>query len=336
MDRFDEVIGKYLVPMADFRGPVMDSTYFFRKDGSFVFAEGYCHPPGALWGMIIKYPHPEGHIDIFGRPHSWTHREIINGELVIVPSEQQVENQFKVAPELREVQGEKPPYARTFVKFPLSDFGGFFDGRRSMELLRGEYEWIDRAVRETCELLGVDPDGTGVTGSLAYGRAEDDIDIVFIDSPEQNARTAENIRQYVREHPESKVVELGKEWPLRFHFAGTLICPFFQYADPSRIPFREGTMEVLEEGVSLEAFVTDDLHNLYLPAIVGLSDVKRAGGRAEEDMELVIYNGAMRGELWRGDRLSFQADLVLLTTPEEGSRRAALVTELEAMIRKTA
>ncbi len=335
MDRFDEVIGKYLVPMADFKGPVIDSTYFFRKDGSFVFSEGYCHPPGALWGIIIKYPHQDGHIDIFGRPYSWTHREIIDGELVIVPSEQQVENQFKVDPELRDFQGEKPPYARNFVKFPLSDFKGYFDGRHSMELLRSEYGWIDRAVRETCELLEVDPDGTGVTGSLAYGRVEEDIDIVFIDGPEKNAQTAENIRRYVKEHPEAKVIELGKEWPLRFHFAGTLICPFFQYSDPSQIPFRQGSMEVLEEGVSLRAVVTDDLHNLYLPAIVGLSDVKRSDGGTEEDMELVVYNGAMRGELWRGDKLDFRADLVLLTTPDKSPRRAALVTELGAVIKET-
>lgn len=326
---FDAVMEKYLVPMSEYKGPVLDSTYFLRKDGSFVFAEGYCHPPDAFWGMIIKYPHPQGHIEIFGRPYSWTHREYVDGELRIVPFEQQLENQFKVAPELRDIQGEKPPYARGFVKFPLSDFLGYFNGRRSLKVLRQEHRWIDQAVKKTCELLEVDASTTGVTGSLAYGRVEDDIDILFIGSPQENARIAKKIRQYLSQHSQAKVFELGKEWPLRFYFADTLICPFFRYAALNQVPFLEGRMEVLEEGISFEATVSDDLHNLYLPAVLVITNIRRTDDQPEEDMELFIYHGAVRGELWRGDKLRFQADLVRVTTPQAGSRRAALVTKME-------
>jgi hypothetical protein len=318
---------KYLVPTSRIREPVMDSTYFFRKDGSFVFAEGYCHPPGAFWGMIIKFPHPKGHIDVFGRPYSWTHREYINGELAIIPYDRQVENAFVVAPELRAVQGVKPPYAKNFVKFPLADFPGYFDSVRSMQLLRQEYEWVDQAVKETCALLEVDPDRVGVTGSMVYGRVEDDIDIVFINDPKENDRIARKIRSFLGGHPESQVKELGKVWALRFYYAGTLICPFFRYASPADVPILTCAMAVIEKAVEIEATVGDDLHGYYLPAILELTQVKR-GGRRLEDMELIVYHGAMRGDLLRGDKVRLKADLVEISTPQWRKRRALLITDM--------
>ena len=326
-DKFDKIMEQFLIPISDFEGPVMDSTYFMKNDGSFVFSEGYCHPEGAFWGMIIKYPLPGGHIDIFGREYSWTHRVEIDGELCIIPNHQQVENQFKVAPELRAFQGEKPPYARNFIKFPLSDFSGYFDARHSMRELRKEYKWIDEVVRKTCELLEWNPDDTGVTGSLAYGRVEDDVDMMFIGTPEENAAIAQKIRRYVESNPEARVFELGREWPLRFYYAGTLICPFFRYADSEQIPLLDCDIEILEEGIAMEATVADDTHNLYLPAIVGLTDLRREDGSPEGDMELIIYNGALRGEVWKGDRIRINLTIINLTTPSAGTRRAALITE---------
>lgn len=331
-DTFDKVMERFLVPMAEFKGPVMDSTYFLRKDGGFVFSEGYCHPPGALWGMIIKYPHPEGHIDVFGRRYSWTHREYIDGELRIVPNRQQLENQFKVAPELRNIQGDKPPFARNFVKFPLSGFQGYFDSRRSLRLLRQEYGWIDKAVSETCRLLNMNEDSCGVTGSLAYGRVEDDIDLMIIGRPEENARVARKIRRFIKDNPESRVTELGKVWPLRFYFAGTLICPFFRYARPEDIPLFECRMELLEEEVEVEAAVSDDLHNLYLPVVLALGEVKSKKNLPKEELELIIYDGSLRGEVHRGDRLRLRADLVSITEAGKGSRRALLVTDPEQLV----
>ena len=318
---------KFLLPMKSFEGPVMDSTYFMRKDGSFVFSEGYCHPPRSFWGMIIKYPLAGGHIDIFGRTFSWTHRVFIDGELTMVPEAQQVENQFKVAPELRSLQGEKPIFAKYFVKFPLSGCSGYFDARHSMAALRRDYEWIDTAVRETCRMLEWDHDRTGVTGSLAYGLVEDDIDLVFIGSPKENAAVARGIRRFLAANREARVVELGKEWPIRFHYAGTLICPFFRYANPTQIPLPNCEMTVIEENVSLEGTVGDDTHNLYLPAIVGLTEIRRSDGRREDDLELILYHGALRGELWEGDRVRLNSYIVDLAVPGRDNRRALLVVD---------
>jgi len=316
-DRFAEMMDKFLVPISEFPGPVMDSTYFLRQDESFVFAEGYCHPPGAFWGMIIKYPLPGGHIDLFGRKYGWTHREYIDGKLRMIPDDRQLANQFRVAPELREFQGEKPVFARHVVRFPL----------------REDYPWLDAAVRKTCRLLDWDPDRTGVTGSLSYGLVEDDIDMVFIGSPEENAAVAGRIKKYLAENPEGRVVELGKEWPIRFYYADTLICPFFRYAEPSQIPLRDFSMEVEEEAVDLEGTVADDTHNLYLPALVRLTGIKRDDGKPEDDRDLVVYHGALRGELWRGDRVRLQGTIVSLAVPGSGTRRAILVTDEKKLAR---
>ena len=327
-DQFDEVMEKFLVPMEKFEGPVLDSTYFLRRDGSFVFAEGYCHPPEALWGMIIKFPLAGGHLNVFGRPYSWTHREYVDGELRIVPYAQQLENQFKVAPELKALQGEKPLFARDFVKFPLSDFIGYFDGRRSLKLHREQLPWMDKAVRATAELLKVKEDNLGVSGSLSYGRVEDDIDLVFSGSPEENRAIVGRIRDYIKENPSARVVELGREWPLRFYYADTLICPFFRYAEEDRIPLRQCEMIVREPSVRFSATISSDLHGFYLPAILGLTGIKREDGKELPDLDLIVYHGALRGELFRGDQVRGEADLIEVTTPE-GSRPALLVVGID-------
>ncbi len=326
-DRFNEVIDKFLVPISEFEGPVMDNTYFLRNDESFVFSEGYSHPAGGFYGMIIKYPLADGHIDLYGRKYSWTHREYIDGELRIIPDHRQLENQFRVAPELKKSQGEKPIFARHLARFSLEDCRGCFDAAHAMRVLRKEYPWIDEAVKKTCRLLDWDPERTGVTGSLSYGLVEDDIDIVFIGSVEENIAVAARIRAYLAENRQARVMELGKEWPIRFYYADTMICPFFRYANREEIPLLDFQMSVVEEEVEMEGTVSNDRHNLYLPVLVHLTDIRRSDGKPEADQELVVYHGALRGELWQGNRVRLTGTIVDLTTPGSAPRRAILVTE---------
>ena len=278
--------------------------------------------------MIIKFPLAGGHLNVFGRPYSWTHREYVDGELRIVPYAQQLENQFKVAPELKALQGEKPLFARDFVKFPLSDFIGYFDGRRSLKLHREQLPWMDKAVRATAALLQAEEGNLGVSGSLSYGRVEDDIDLVFSGSPEENRAIVGRIRDYIKENPSARVVELGREWPLRFYYADTLICPFFRYAEESRIPLRQCEMIVREPSVRFSATISSDLHGFYLPAILGLTGIKREDGKELPDLDLIVYHGALRGELFQGDQVRGEADLIEVTTPE-GSRPALLVVGID-------
>ncbi|HPJ73157.1 MAG TPA: hypothetical protein PK636_10760, partial [bacterium] len=180
-----------------------------------------------------------------------------------------------------------------------------------------------------------DPDRAGVSGSLAYGRVEDDVDLVIVADPEEIYRIGAAIRKYKAGHPQARVVELGKEWPVRFHYAGTLICPFFRYADPARqAPLFDCRMSLLEDGVSIEGTVADDFHGYYLPAILGLEGVRRPDtGEALENMELIIYHGAMRGELRTGDRVRTRAQLVEVSAPGRPARRAVLVTDTDVEIR---
>ena len=92
-------------------------------------------------------------------------------------------------------------------------------------------------------------------------------------------------------------------------------------------------MTSLETGVELEGEVVDDFHTFYLPAIVKLGRVRRPDtGESLEDMELIICHGAMRGELYNGYRVCTKAELVEVSTPAEGTRRAVLVTDSEVLI----
>ena len=95
-----------------------------------------------------------------------------------------------------------------------------------------------------------------------------------------------------------------------------------------QLDFADGTyLTVVEENVTLAATVGNDLHNLYLPAIVGLTGIERDDGLAEDDLDLIVYHGALRGELWEGDRVRLKPYIVNLTTPGCGSRRAMLIVD---------
>ena len=50
VDRFDEVISEYLVPTSKLGPQIEDSLYLLHNDGSFVYSQGYYHPPGAIFG----------------------------------------------------------------------------------------------------------------------------------------------------------------------------------------------------------------------------------------------------------------------------------------------
>ena len=49
-DLFDKTIQRYLQPVSSLKNGIGDAYYFFRKDGAFVFTEGYLHPEGGLMG----------------------------------------------------------------------------------------------------------------------------------------------------------------------------------------------------------------------------------------------------------------------------------------------
>ena len=336
-DLFEKTIQEYLLPIEKLADGPSDAMYFLHKRGGLVYSEGYAHPEGGLFGCLIKYPDPEGHIIIFGKKFNWTHRRYENGELVIVPYMEQVRRQVELLPELA-TRPPCPPYADHFNHFLLSEMRGFFDGKRSLKILMESMPRLAEVVDSLDELLGVPRERVGCNGSLAYGYFEEpqeDVDVVFFGSVEQNFEVIKRIRQLKKESPDRECVELGKTWPLRFKHLGTVVCPFFKYADVDEIPLRNFHMEVVKESVSAGGVVVDDRHTGYLPAIFNLDQVAIDGRRRKQPIDLIIYDGAQRGEYFKGDALRIVSRLVRVVKNRE-ERDALLVTapqEIEKIAR---
>ncbi|MDP8247131.1 MAG: hypothetical protein P9M00_03265 [Candidatus Tritonobacter lacicola] len=327
VDRFEEVMERFLIPIGELGEP-SDSIYFLKNDGSLVYCEGYCHPPGGFYGMILKYPKKNGHIVIHGRRFDWTHRRFEEGDLVIVPYEEQVKKCYDIDPGLTPAE-QNPVFVEHFVKFDLADFRGYFDPRRSLKLLMEENPRLLEDVRRVSELLDISLDDIGCTGSLAYGHyyeLDEDVDLVIFGSAVQNRSVVQTILDLKEREPERRVFELGKFWPMRFFDGKTLICPFFKYADPAEIPLKDCTMSVINEHVQAFGTVVDDLHAIYLPAVVKMAGVI-LDGETVDDLPLIIYDGAQRGEYYKGDRLGIDGRLVEV---REGGRkyRALLSTKM--------
>lgn len=332
VDRFEEAMEMFLLPL-DELGEPSDSLYFLKNDGSLVYCEGYCHPPGGFYGMILKYPKADGHIVIHGKRFDWTHRRFEGGDLVIVPYEEQVRKCYEIDPKLIPAE-PNPVFVEHFVRFDLADFRGYFDPRKSLRLLMEENPKLAIVVRRIADLLDVPFEDIGCTGSLAYGHyyeRDEDVDLVIYGSAARNRAVVKRILELKEREPERRVFELGKFWPMRFFDSGTLICPFFKYSNPGEIPLKKCEMNVVKDHVKAFGTVIDDLHAIYLPSIVQLAGVILDGATVD-DMPLIIYDGAQRGEYYKGDRLSVEGRLVEVR--EEGrTYRALLSTKLGDIIR---
>ncbi len=224
-DRFDQVMQQYLLPMEKLYGPV-DSTYFLHKKGGPVYCEGYAHPPDGFYGALIKYPDPKGHIDIFGRKFNWTHRRYENGELVIIPGDEQVRRMIEIYPEL----ASRPPCRSSPTISATSSSArcrGSSTAGASLELLCRENQRLREVVDSLHELRGA-ARADRLFGLLAYGYYEEpleDVDATFFGTVEQNFDVVLRIAELLKREPEREVRELGKSWPLRFKHMGTLVCP---------------------------------------------------------------------------------------------------------------
>lgn len=330
-DLFDQTVSRFLLPLEKLEFGPTDTLYFLHKGGGLVYCEGYAHPPGGLYGALIKYPDPEGHIDLFGRMFNWTHRRYVDGNLEIVPNDQQVLNQVAQLPELAE-KGPRPPFAEFFPEFALDDFTGFFGNRHSLGIWLESSERLRKIIGSLEDLLGVRREFIGCTGSLAYGYFEEpleDVDAVFFGTVEENREVVRRITELKRREPGREVIELGKSWPLRFTHMDTIICPFFKYSRREEIPLKDTTMEVVRETVTATGTVIDDRHTPYCPSILTLGDVV-IDGRERESIDLVIYDGSLRGEFYNGDRLHVTSRLVTIEDGG-GTREALLVTRSNAV-----
>lgn len=330
-DLYDSTIECYLQPLSSLEMGVVDATYFLRNDGAFVFTEGYCHPKDGLMGKVMLYPGPSGEVDIFGRPFLSTYKKVVDGELILIDHVSQLERQFEISPELNR-DAPRPIFEEYHVEFPLSDFRGVFEHHHSLLVAMDICPAVKERVEDLSRDFAIPLSRLGCTGSTCYGKFddEDDIDLVFCGTIEENRKVLKKIKEVTRD-PETRVVEFGKVWPIRFYWKKTMICSFFTYRLEEEIPLRNCRMEVLEEGVRGEGTVADDTHSVYMPSILGLSEL-RLNGEESKERELIIYDGSLRGEYYRGDRLEFVCRRVRVLTG--GRDYEALLVNLKDDITK--
>jgi len=309
-DRFDEMMEKFLVPLSELRGRVTDCTYFLRKDGSLAFAQGYYHPPGMLSGKIVYYPKEGGWVDIFGRSYGCLHKEYRDGKMYSFTNPDQIKKHYEIFPELvRTARGA--PLIKNNLLMPLEDFMGFFSPRRSISLCMDLYPKIRKGVTAAAELLGAPLRKMGLTGSLQYGRIEehdDDTDIIFYGTVEENYSLMQKIRTLVREDPKRHVYEFGKFWPMRLYNGGILVCPFFIYADEAENPLGNCSITPLKPQASVTGRITDIRHTIYMPLVLPLENVILDGER-RENFILIISDSYVRGEFEVGQRLRATGEL---------------------------
>ncbi len=323
---FDEIMDRFLRPLSELEGGrVADSLYFLRNDDSFVFTEGYCHPEGGMYGKIIYYPKQGGEIDIFGREYGCTTKKLVEGECIYVGHPEQIKMHGEIDPSL-DPDVSRPVFVEYEMPFALADFVGFFEPVHSLRACIPLYPWIEEGTRVAADVLGVPWETLGLTGSLAYGRYEeedDDLDLVIRGTIEDNRRVYRTIRS-LSVLPEHRVMEFGRWWPMRMYEQGYLICPFFTYDKWEIAPMRDFRVDVLQEDVEVRGVVADDTHTNYMPPLLPLEDVTIDGEDADP-LPLIIYDGALRGEFFNGDLLEMKARLVQVNQYDE-SFRAVLVT----------
>lgn len=307
-DYFESQIGQILCPVSDFKKGVLDTTYLMRKDGSFVYVEGYYQPPGKVIGKIIYYPKEGGKVDIHGRAYASMVKEEKNGETIYVPHDEQIRRHHRMDPTL----GKEDLIVTKFhIGFPMDGFQGYFNDRLSLFYAMGKFPLVGKAVENVSRFLEIPISRLGITGSTALGRRGEhsDVDLVIFGTVAQNRETASRIADYIHRTPEARVVEFGKLWPLRFNHQGIEICPAYVYIDLDEVPLRNGTVELVKDDVEAYGTVIDDTHAIFMPPVVKLSEVWIDGKRAD-DIMLVIYDGSLRGEFYLKERLGIRGRLI--------------------------
>ncbi len=333
-DKFDQIMEKFLRPVDELAGRIKDSTYFLRRDGCFVFSHGYCHPtPGQFIGKIIGYPTPEGALDIWGRRYEVVHKTRVDGKHVAVLNDAQILKQFEIDPTL-DPDVPRPLLSDYLLEFPLSDFVGYFDPPDSLRNCRELYPQVGGWAEETAELLDFPLEKLGVTGSLAYGVIEEadmDFDVIFMGDLEENDRVLKKLLRLSQEE-RHRVFEFGKYWPIRICHHGFLICSFFVYQNWEDVPLGEAELELERQDVEGTALIIDDFHNSYVPIVLGLGELKIDGEEAS-DLRLICYDGSLRGEYRKGERIAFNQGRLLRVKDRRGESRV-LVVDFSQKLRK--
>ncbi len=311
MDEFDRMIPNFMTPISELGDRIDDSLYLLRKDGTFIFTHGYYHPHrGRIIGKIIHYPTPSGDEMIWGRRYQSMHKKWVDGRHVAVPNDAQLKKAFEIDPSLNP-RDSRPLVADYTLEFPREDFVGFFEPHHCLLECAKLYSWVGEWAATTAELMDFPLEKLGVTGSLAFGVVEEadmDFDVIFRGDLGENHRALTRIYEIALQ-PGKKVFEFGKSWPIRVYQGDLLICPFFVYQNWEDAPLTEAEITLEREDISGTATVFDDFQNSYLPIYLQLKEVE-VEGTPRADIPLISYDGSIRGEYRKGDRLRFTGKLL--------------------------
>lgn len=316
-------MSEILRPMSELTMGPVDTMYLMRHDGSLVYTEGYWHPKDHVIGKLIYYPDPDGLKYIHGRRYSSIIKETNNGEETYVSHDDQIRKVYQLFPDLPP-DSHKLILAEYQMAFPRSDFAGYFDDRASLRYVMNHFPRVAEVVRITSDLFEVPVERLGITGSSALGRQGGDIDLVFLGTPKENMETAQWLWSIVYSQPDKQVVEYGKFWPLKISIVGEEVCTFYVYRNLTDAPIRECSVELIKDAVEVFGTVIDNIHSLFVPVVLELENVF-IDGEKSDNIRVIIYDGAVRGEFKRGLRLRIRGKLVDLIKDDKKETAVAVV-----------
>lgn len=301
---------------------IHDAEFFITKDGLIVNAEGWYHPSDKLICEVIYYPDPNGLKKIFGNRYSKA--TLYPGTYNPIPYNKRSSLLTKINPSLNQKK-VNPYFAKYKQIIPKTDLVSYVDSKNAFRTIISndkQSQFLLKDIRDFERLLGikVDLNDLGLTGAMSLGNTKGyhDFDLVFYSDLQKNMAIAKKIRDFVKENKKNRIIEGGKGWNIRFYNSrNTLMCCFFAYKNPNQAPLLDFTMKIIDPDVKITGTICDDTHTLYTPSVLKLTDVKVKKGKNNsfDDLTLIIYHTASRGECFEGDEITAEGALVEITTP---------------------
>jgi predicted nucleotidyltransferase len=322
---------------------IRDTEFYIRKDGLIINAEGWYHPEDKLIGEVLYAPDQGGDKKVFGQKYRKV--TLYPQTNTPVPYDKRSKILRKYDPSLDQVESN-PYFAKYKQIFDRNDFIAYLPNREVLQKITTQLsipeDTVTQDIQDVQKLLDIDLINIplGVTGGSLMGNFRNfhDFDLVFQGSLNQNLRIAKAMRNLVRREPHRRIIEGGKGWNIRFYNdKGTFMCNFFSYNNPEDAPLRMFEMEVLTPDLTIEGIVSDDIHSVYTPTILGLDQVKvlqigqqKRDVEVPEKIQLIAYHTATRGECFAGDKVNARGALVNVKTPK-GEYRAVCIIDREGI-----
>jgi len=344
---------RFLAPIEeseDFR----DATYFMREDGTFIFSEGYYHQfekpreKRRIISHIVfmprdqKNPGPDyARKELFGQEYENITKEIMNTQPLDKFYPLQLARYLEIDPSQKDIP--RPVYARYKSMVPLTDIIGCFPTRHSLKAIMEKFgedaaaNNIKIIAEHTAELLGVELDQIGISGSLSLGTYTDphDVDFVIHADAADVKRMVSFMQELTDRDEKRRVYEFGKYWPIRFWDWADgekfMVCPFFSYLDPEEAPLRNFDCEDLGPA-RLEATIADATHNAFNPTILMLEGAKLDGEDRPEITRLILYHGGERGDWREGYRVRAEGNQVRIRTYRIDDRKRVPNENFDAVL----